>query len=49
MTRPVQPRSLSPAEQRARATRPDLWPAFQPPVFPERTNEREDDQDLDED
>jgi hypothetical protein len=32
----AQPRSITRAEQRARATRPDLWPAFLDAVFPER-------------
>lgn len=34
MRPPVQPRSLTPAEQRVRATRPDLWPVFQAPPAP---------------
>lgn len=42
-----QARSLTTGEQRARATRPDLWPAFVPAEFPEHDDG--DGQDLDED
>lgn len=42
----MQPRSITRAEQLARATRPDLWPTFLPAEFPDDDG---DVQDLDED
>ncbi len=44
----TQPPSLTVREQRARSTRPDLWPSFTQAVFPEQVHaDPDDDEDMD--